>query len=97
MSEMLGTIVSSLHRIDNNFITRHISSCSLNCYKQHKDTPDCSAKLTDCDYTVATDLPYIEEPTVHEPFKTEDTVAKDILQQLGMLTSYLFGEKLILK
>uniref|UniRef100_A0A1I8P6Y3 Zinc finger HIT domain-containing protein 3 n=1 Tax=Stomoxys calcitrans TaxID=35570 RepID=A0A1I8P6Y3_STOCA len=56
--------------------------CSVACYKLHKDSSDCLTKLKE---TVA--IPCLwqdeeEEPTLHDPFKTEDTVSIDKLKML---------------
>ncbi|XP_061389536.1 zinc finger HIT domain-containing protein 3 [Musca vetustissima] len=57
--------------------------CSLQCYKVHKDSPECVLKVNETESTKADAPDDEEEPTVHEPFKTEDTVPKDKLQMLG--------------
>ncbi|KAM7342067.1 zinc finger HIT domain-containing protein 3 [Cochliomyia hominivorax] len=53
--------------------------CSLNCYKQHKDSPECLEKPKNTNENNVD----VDEPTVHEPFKTEDTVPLEKLKQLS--------------
>ena len=64
-------------------------SCSLNCYKTHKDSPEClekdNAKLNEIEDMLETNE--CDEPTVHEPFKTEDTVPQEKLKSLGKFSS----------
>ncbi|TMW46367.1 hypothetical protein DOY81_008554 [Sarcophaga bullata] len=60
--------------------------CSLNCYKTHKDSPEClekdKGKLNETEDKLETNE--CDEPTVHEPFKTEDTVPQENLKKLGL-------------
>lgn len=58
----------------------HYSSCSVACYKVHKDSPKCVPG------DLANERPanaVQEEPTLYEPFTTDDTVPSEKLQQLG--------------
>ncbi|KAI8122562.1 Zinc finger HIT domain-containing protein 3 [Lucilia cuprina] len=59
--------------------------CSLVCYKQHKESPQCLDKLNEKinDAEVKEYSNEINEPTVYEPFKTEDTVPQEKLIELG--------------
>ncbi|XP_073845076.1 zinc finger HIT domain-containing protein 3 [Musca autumnalis] len=57
--------------------------CSLKCYKVHKDSPECVLKVNETESTKTMAFDDEEEPTVHEPFKTEDTVPKEKLQMLS--------------
>ncbi|XP_005183595.1 zinc finger HIT domain-containing protein 3 [Musca domestica] len=57
--------------------------CSLKCYKVHKDSPECVLKVNETEIAKTLAVDDEEEPTVHEPFKTEDTVPKEKLQMLG--------------
>ncbi|KAH8252689.1 hypothetical protein KR032_001259 [Drosophila birchii] len=53
--------------------------CSVACYKTHRDSPECVTR------NVAKEKPadaVPDEPTLHEPFTTDDTVPADKLQQL---------------
>ncbi|XP_065367524.1 zinc finger HIT domain-containing protein 3 [Calliphora vicina] len=60
--------------------------CSLDCYKQHKESPECLelVKNKTNDGEIKECPNEIDEPTVHEPFKTEDTVALEKLKALGL-------------
>ncbi|XP_030384784.1 zinc finger HIT domain-containing protein 3 [Scaptodrosophila lebanonensis] len=62
--------------------------CSLACYKSHKGTEECAQLLAAHDD--ATKFQKLtktsvdeEEPTLHAPFPTEDTVSPAMLQQLA--------------
>ncbi|XP_075167080.1 zinc finger HIT domain-containing protein 3 [Haematobia irritans] len=57
--------------------------CSLKCYKGHKDSPECVDKVKEKDTHESDNQDEEDEPTIHEPFKTEDTVPKEKLQMLG--------------
>ncbi|XP_020801147.1 zinc finger HIT domain-containing protein 3 [Drosophila serrata] len=53
--------------------------CSVTCYKVHRDSPECVTR------DVAKEKPVNvipEEPTLHEPFTTDDTVPAEKMQQL---------------
>eukprot|EP00099_Drosophila_melanogaster_P012146 NP_001286464.1 uncharacterized protein Dmel_CG8204, isoform B [Drosophila melanogaster] len=53
--------------------------CSVACYKTHRDSPQCATRESDLKKT---EVGYQEEPTLHVPFPTDDTVAAEKLQQL---------------
>ncbi|XP_053966230.1 zinc finger HIT domain-containing protein 3 [Anastrepha ludens] len=55
------------------------SYCSLNCYKKHKEA-DCESKQSL--NTPTSEVSHIEEPTLHEPFSTKDTVPRKKLEML---------------
>ncbi|XP_052843633.1 zinc finger HIT domain-containing protein 3 [Drosophila gunungcola] len=53
--------------------------CSVACYKAHKDSPQCLAKDLVKEKEKSA---FHEEPTLHVPFTTDDTVPMEKLQQL---------------
>ncbi|XP_001960475.2 zinc finger HIT domain-containing protein 3 [Drosophila ananassae] len=57
--------------------------CSVTCYRAHKDSPECTAAQNAqlIEETHAQQADY-EEPTLHAPFSTDDTVQLEKLQQL---------------
>ncbi|KAH8322570.1 hypothetical protein KR074_007173 [Drosophila pseudoananassae] len=57
--------------------------CSVVCYKAHKDTPECTAAQNARKIKELQSKADQEEPTLHVPFSTDDTVQIEKLQQLG--------------
>ncbi|KAH8283560.1 hypothetical protein KR018_006460 [Drosophila ironensis] len=56
--------------------------CSVACYRAHKDSPSCAAAQKT---TLSENLQQkaaLDEPTLHAPFSTDDTVPPEKLQQL---------------
>ncbi|XP_016958542.1 zinc finger HIT domain-containing protein 3 [Drosophila biarmipes] len=53
--------------------------CSVACYKEHKDSPQC---VTQDLVGKKEESAFQEEPTLHVPFTTDDTVPAEKLQQL---------------
>ncbi|KAH8233246.1 hypothetical protein KR026_005869 [Drosophila bipectinata] len=57
--------------------------CSVVCYKAHKDTPECEAAQNARNIKeLQSQQADQEEPTLHAPFSTDDTVQMEALQQL---------------
>ncbi|XP_017038872.1 zinc finger HIT domain-containing protein 3 [Drosophila ficusphila] len=53
--------------------------CSVACYKTHKDSPKCVIKES---VGKTVENAFQEEPTLHVPFTTDDTVPAEKLHQL---------------
>ncbi|XP_017013738.2 zinc finger HIT domain-containing protein 3 [Drosophila takahashii] len=53
--------------------------CSVACYKEHKDSPQCVRNILELKKE---ENAFQEEPTLHVPFTTDDTVPAEKLQQL---------------
>jgi len=62
------------------------------CYKKHKDSPQCTTKDL---VGKKAESAFQEEPTLHVPFSTDDTVPAEKLQQLGGFTDSLNQQFLI--
>ncbi|XP_017839848.1 zinc finger HIT domain-containing protein 3 [Drosophila busckii] len=56
--------------------------CSVNCYKTHKESPECARTLAK-EQPGQLDKAVAEEPTIYPPFSTEDTLTPAQLEQLG--------------
>lgn len=64
-------------------INKFAFSCSVTCYKTHRDSPQC-ADLSVKNETISATKGFTdEEPTLYAPFSTEDTVPLDRLKQLS--------------
>jgi len=62
------------------------------CYKEHKDSPQCATKDL---VGKKAENAFQEEPTLHVPFSTDDTVPAEKLQQLGAFT-YSLNQQLLI-
>ncbi|XP_023162055.2 zinc finger HIT domain-containing protein 3 [Drosophila hydei] len=57
--------------------------CSVNCYKKHKELPECAERSAAKQKTQPAKDVQEEEPTIYPPFSTDDTVPITLLQQLS--------------
>ncbi|XP_017961976.1 zinc finger HIT domain-containing protein 3 [Drosophila navojoa] len=56
--------------------------CSVNCYKTHKESPECAERTAARQTTQKPKNNEEEEPTIYPPFSTDDTVPRNLLEQL---------------